>query len=157
MGFFVNTDVDTFSPALLKSILANFKSALLSTLQVHFLNVGEDDSSSDATVFIKLVESCDFFEGSRDMIRNAKQALFDAVALTQTTYVFGFEEDASQGFGDICFTAILLHLPPNKKEEACWESFENGHCPRPGTCRWYHPRPVDKRRIRIRIEEQEKF
>jgi len=159
----LNRDAKAFSPLAVapklrtaamdyKGILANLNSTLLSTRHVLTVDVKEDASSSCATVSIGLIDTKDYQTESSETIQSAKEAILNATACSQSTYVFGYATQPFQGINDREFAVTLAHCPASKEEKACWDTFETGACPRVG-CRWFHPRDSDKRKIHVVIEE----
>lgn len=88
---------------------------------------------------------------ARDVV---KDALLEASWRAEGTHVLGYglknpfrDEGRSAGF-----SATLSYLPPETADEACWDSYEKGFCPRRSQCRWRHPDLDTSNRIRVSFE-----
>merc|ERR1712048_1242305 len=100
-----------------------------------------------------MVDTMDYQTDTRETIESTKEAIVNAVALSHGTYVFGYAAQPFRGIKDNEFTVTLAHCPACNEEDACWDTFEKGKCPRGASCRWFHPRESDKRKIHVVIEE----
>jgi len=47
--------------------------------------------------------------------------------------------------------SAIAFVPDHAQSHMCWDMFRNGHCPRRGLCRWYHPIDSDTARVKVSI------
>jgi hypothetical protein len=85
-----------------------------------------------------------------DIMQLAKQSLeafasqVDSVSLLSARV-----QKEEQGYS---LRSSVACIPDHARDKMCWDIFRCGHCPRRGTCRWYHPQEADIRRIKVSIK-----
>lgn len=83
------------------------------------------------------------------VISTAKTTFLEAAACSNNVYVLGYEatpfEDIPSGTG---FAATLATVSTSQCS-ACWETYQQGVCPRGKTCKWKHPGRDQMQPIRV--------
>jgi len=85
-----------------------------------------------------------------DIMQLAKQSLeafasqVDSVSLLSARV-----QKEEQGYS---LRSSVACIPDHARDKMCWDIFRCGHCPRRGTCRWYHPQEADIRRIKVSLK-----
>jgi hypothetical protein len=105
-----------------------------------------------ATLTVQLAKGWQSSIGRRNVAAMAKSALMDTTYDSQNVYILGYEsqpfEELPQGSG---FAFAFALLPPAWYSSACWETYQQGHCPRCTKCKWKHPGRDEIRPVRVVI------
>jgi hypothetical protein len=80
-----------------------------------------------------------------------KDALLTAAERSENTYILGYGNQPFNNLDPLSFSANIVHVPAAHKDTACWDTYEQGHCPRCSTCRWDHPGEMDTMRVIVMI------
>jgi hypothetical protein len=85
-----------------------------------------------------------------DIMQLAKQSL-EAFALQvdSVSLLSARVQKEEQGYS---LRSSVACIPDHARDKMCWDLFKCGHCPRRGTCRWYHPQEADVRKIKVSIK-----
>jgi len=85
-----------------------------------------------------------------DIMQLAKQSL-EAFAsqLDSVSLLSARVQKEEQGYS---LRSSVACIPDQARDKMCWDILRCGHCPRRGTCRWYHPQEADIRRIKVSIK-----
>lgn len=90
---------------------------------------------------------------SYDIINLARQSL-EAITDRLQTLTLLSTRVQKEDWGYSLRSSIAC-LPPGAEGSMCWDMFRKGHCPRHGTCRWYHPQESDIGRIKVTVRHNE--
>jgi len=79
-----------------------------------------------------------------------KSSLLDAAAQSENVYLVGYLANPFCAVGEASFRATIAKVPD--EDNACWDFYQKGFCPRPSSCRWYHPEGVDLMTILVNLK-----
>jgi hypothetical protein len=82
-----------------------------------------------------------------------QDALMGSAEQSENTYVLGYGAQPFTKLDLHSFRASIAHVPAAHHATACWDTYEQGSCPRRcGSCRWDHPSDVDIMRLIVMIK-----
>lgn len=82
-----------------------------------------------------------------------KDALLTSAEQTDSTYILGYGSQPFKNLDDLSFSASVVCVPAAHQDSVCWETYEQGFCPRCTGCRWNHPSEIDKMHIIVMIQK----
>jgi hypothetical protein len=137
----------------LRLLLEALQATLLALPQAVDVQVcrGRKSSISVHAIFATLQEG----ESSGRALEVGKKSMLDSAAKSKGMFVLGyrtnpFKDDESWGVS--CgFSATVSYLSPGLADDACWDTYKKGFCPRRTSCRWIHPADSDTIRIRVSL------
>jgi hypothetical protein len=142
----LNSTATLFKPsyrcAEVDNVLTSTKEILAATPNVGAVDMVPGIMGAIATLSIKVQaptgETTDSMYLS--VAKKAKAALLEAAEWSHNVYVLGYEatpfEDSPYGPS---FSTALVVAPSEWECSACWDTYQQGVCPRGSTCKWQHP------------------
>jgi hypothetical protein len=130
-------------------VLTSVKQLLMLSQDVASVDVQFAAKGTLATIRIKTNSGA---QGRANVIATAKNVLLEAAANSQMTYVLGYESEPFKDVDDSGFMCMLACLPDAWQCSACWETYQNGMCPRGKACKWQHPGKKELQPVRVSIE-----
>jgi len=82
-----------------------------------------------------------------------KDALLRSAEKSENTYILGYGTQPFNNLDPLSFSANIACMPKTHQDTACWDTYENGSCPRCATCRWDHPSDIDQIRVIVMIQK----
>jgi len=82
-----------------------------------------------------------------------KDAVLTAAAQSEKTYVMGYNVRPFNNLDSLSFSMNVACVPTAHANTACWETYENGICPRHSCCRWDHPAELDMMRVIVILKK----
>jgi len=82
-----------------------------------------------------------------------KDTLLRSAEKSENTYILGYGAQPFNNLDPLSFSANIAHMPKAHYDTACWDTYENGSCPRCATCRWDHPSDIDQIRVIVMIQK----
>jgi hypothetical protein len=84
-----------------------------------------------------------------------KDAVLTAAAQSEKTYIMGYNVRPFNDLDPLSFSMNVACVPAAHENSACWETYENGICPRKNCCRWDHPAELDMMRVIVILKKME--
>jgi len=125
--------------AEIDAVLESARLALIATPGVAAVEIQSNIVGSVKTLCVTL------FPGSWDAAHIsippiAKAALLEATSSSKNVYILGYEvKPFEETANEMDFAAVLAIAPQSWECVACWETYQEGACPRGPSCRWQHP------------------
>jgi hypothetical protein len=86
-----------------------------------------------------------------------KDAVLNAAAHSENTYVMGYNARPFNDLDALSFSMNIGCVPHAHQNTACWDTYENGICPRKCNCRWDHPAALDMMRVIVTLKARQSF
>jgi len=90
---------------------------------------------------------------ARVILALVKDTLLNLAESSENTYILGYGAQPFNNLDALSFSATLACVPLAHEGTTCWDTYEQGRCPRLSTCCWNHPSETDKMRIIIMIQK----
>jgi len=84
-----------------------------------------------------------------------KDAILNAALQSGSTYVMGYNVRPFNDLDSQSFSMNVACVPKAHKKSACWGCYENGICPRIGSCKWDHPTELDMMRVIVSLKQRD--
>jgi len=84
-----------------------------------------------------------------------KDAILNAAVQSESTYVMGYNVRSFNDLDALSFSFNVACVPKDHESTACWETYENGICPRHSSCRWKHPAELDMMRVIVSLKKKD--
>mmetsp|Transcript_89446 Transcript_89446/g.154837 ORF Transcript_89446/g.154837 Transcript_89446/m.154837 type:complete len:291 (-) Transcript_89446:104-976(-) len=140
----------------LSYLVETMRETLHSSPDVLSVTVSDGIMGGSATVLAEVRSSCSCLGAATifQMLCMLKATLLNAAAESETAYVLGY---GAEPFQDLhCgFQATVGCVSPLQEHSVCWDTYEQGFCPRRNTCRWCHPLPSDLMQVVVMLKETE--
>lgn len=82
-----------------------------------------------------------------------KDALLKAAERSQSTYILAYGAQPFNNLDALSFSANIACVPAAQEATTCWDTYEQGFCPRRSTCCLNHPSDSNKFRIIVLIQK----
>merc|ERR1719407_417573 len=124
--------------------------ALTSSGETHHIKVEKGTNGKSSTVIsAELHHGVNASVRSYEVLQLAKRALNSIVSQSATISLLSSRVQKEEwGYS---LRSSIACVPDHAQDKMCWDLFRKGHCPRHGTCRWYHPQDADIRRVKVSI------
>jgi hypothetical protein len=102
-----------------------------------------------------VAQSCSMEPDASMIFPFIKDALLTASAQSEKTYIMGYNVRPFNDLDSLSFSMNVACVPDAHENTACWETYENGICPRQSCCRWDHPAELDMMRVIVTLKKME--
>lgn len=85
------------------------------------------------------------------VIEASKHVLLQAADNSETTYIMGYEAEPFKDMNEFTFATMLAACPTTWQRSACWETYQQGLCPRGKACKWQHPGKRELQPVRVTV------
>lgn len=99
-------------------------------------------------------ETCEAFPDASLVFPLVKDAILNAAVQSESTYVMGYNVRPFNDLDSLSFSMNIACVPKAHENTACWDTYENGVCPRPSCCRWAHPAELDMMRVIVSLKRR---
>lgn len=137
-------------PEELRAVLASTVAAVASSPDVVDVKVHDRGMGGTTTI---VVESASDNPDPLWAFALAKDALLNAAAQSENTYILGYGQQPFNSLDALSFSAKIACVPAAHQATACWDTYEMGSCPRCATCRWDHPGEVDMMQVIVMMKK----
>jgi len=138
-------------PAEVQAVIENARAVLSSHKDI--VNVRVNDGGMGGTTMI-VGESSSTEPDASWTLPLVKDALFNSAAQSERTYILGYEAQPFNNLDALSFSASIACVPVAHQDTACWDTYQQGFCPRCRTCRWDHPSEYDTMRLIVMINKK---
>jgi len=137
-------------PAEVQAVIENARAVLSSGKDI--VNVRVNDGGMGGTTVITGESSSTDPDASRTLAL-VKDALLNSASQSENTYILGYDAQPFNNLGPLSFSASIACVPTAHQGTECWDTYQQGFCPRCTTCRWNHPSEYDKMRLIVMIKQ----
>lgn len=138
-------------PAGIQMVLAGAKDALQSDPGVIGVQVMEGGVGSPWTMVAHTRAPS---RNPRYLLAAVKKALLASAEHSRDTYILGYDVKPFTKIDKCSFTTTLASIPDSQQNNACWDTYKSGYCPRRITCRWCHPGENEVLHLVIRVQRE---
>jgi hypothetical protein len=139
-------------PQEVKTLISNAAQAFQYSFNV--VDVQVQSGGMGGTTMI-VAESAEAFPDASLIFPLVKDAILNAAAQSESTYVMGYNVRPFNDLDSLSFSLNVACVPSAKYNTTCWETYENGICPRASCCRWDHPAALDMMRVIVSMKGRE--
>jgi hypothetical protein len=139
-------------PQEVKTLIANAAQAFQHSFNV--VDVQVQSGGMGGTTMI-VAESTEAFPDASLVFPMVKDAILNAAAQSESTYVMGYNVRPFNDLDSLSFSLNVACVPSAHYDTTCWETYENGICPRHSSCKWSHPAALDMMRVIVSMKGRE--
>jgi len=130
------------------SVLASVKHTLMLLPGVTTVELQSGAEGTLTTLSIQLDPEVSTVE---TVIEASKHVLLEAAENSETTYIMGYEAEPFKDMSEFTFATMLAACPTTWQRSACWETYQQGLCPRGKACKWQHPGKRELQPVRVTV------
>jgi len=138
-------------PAEVEAVIANAVKVLSGCMDI--VNVQVNDGGMSGTTIV-VGESASTDPDVSWTFALVKDALVKSAEQSERTYILGYDAQPFNNLDPLSFSASIACVPTSHLNTACWDTYQQGFCPRCSTCRWDHPSEYDTMRLIVMIKKQ---
>jgi len=109
------------------------------------------DGGMSGTTMLVAKAGCGL-EDVRQVLTFAQETLLSSAERSENTYILGYNARPFHNLDSSSFSATIVRVPIGHQDTACWDTYENGTCPRCKNCRWDHPSDTDMMRVIVMVK-----